>query len=283
MGGMTVKWIRGDGRTLTADGSVWGLTAAEGLDEPNVEIFTQKAATGDGDLVTGRRVGGRTLAFTLKARQAAYNDVLRRAITSFFSASQTYDVYVSRSGDKRYAPGCRPESVEVPLEAVGKPVTAKLTFLLPEGYFLSADSFGQNIAGVEERCGYPFAALAGTGRLYGVYAFAQTVHLQNDGDAEAYCRAVMTARGEVTNPKLIAGSGYVRVLGTLDAGDVLTIDGRTKAVTLNGENASAKLDKTSRFDGIVFQPGISGVGFSADIGSNLLDVYVYYNKRYLGA
>jgi hypothetical protein len=46
---MTVKWIRGDGRTLTADGGVWGLTAAEGLDEPNVEIFTQKAATATGD------------------------------------------------------------------------------------------------------------------------------------------------------------------------------------------------------------------------------------------
>ena len=25
------------------------------------------------------------------------------------------------------------------------------------------------------------------------------------------------------------------------------------------------------------------VGFNADIGSNVLDVYIYYNKRYMGA
>ena len=99
----------------------------------------------------------------------------------------------------------------------------------------------------------------------------------------AYCKAVFTARGEVVNPKLTAGSGYVRVLATLAAGDVMVVDGRTRSVAINGQNVSAKLDRQSSFDGIVFALGSNTVGFGADVGANLLEVYVYYNKRYMGA
>ena len=107
--------------------------------------------------------------------------------------------------------------------------------------------------------------------------------LDNDGDAQAYCKAVLIARGAVANPKLIAGGSYVRVLTTLAQGDVLVVDGKTKTITLNGENASNRIDKKSSFEGIVFALGTNTVGFTADSGSNLLDVYVYYNKRYMGA
>ncbi len=282
MSGITVQWVRGDGRAFAADGGALGLVSAEGLDEPNVEVFTQKAAVGDGDLVTGARVGSRALSFTLKARQAALNGVLRQAVTSFFSARLPYDVYVTREGVKRFAADCRLDGLEVPVENPFKPLTVKLSFLMPEGYFLSTDGFGQNIADIKPRCGYPYAAPAGCGRLYGQYAYAETVCLENDGDAAACCKAVLTARGTVTNPKLIAGDGFVRFLGTLHEGDALVIDGKTKAVTLNGVNVSMRLDRAGSFDGIVFAVGANRVGYSADIGSNLLDVYVYFNKRYVG-
>lgn len=283
MSKISLKMVRDDSRTFTVDGSVLGLVAAEGLDEPGIEVFTQKSALGDGDLVTGQRVGSRTLAFTFKARHPALNDVLRRAATSFLIASHTYAVYVTRYGAKRFAADCRLQSLQIPAEASGKPITIQCSLLMPEGYFLSVDSFGQNIAGIENRCGYPYAALTDYGRLYGLYAYAETVCLQNDGDAEAYCKVVLTARGTVTNPKFVTADGYVRILVTLAAGDVLVIDGRTKGITLNGENASMLLDKNSSFSGIVFPPGTNTVGFSADIGANLLDVYVYYNKRFIGA
>ncbi|MDD3212304.1 MAG: phage tail family protein [Eubacteriales bacterium] len=283
MSKITLKIVRDDNRTFTVDGSVFGLVAAEGLDEPGIEVFTQKSALGDGDLVTGQRVSSRTLAFTFKARHPTLNDVLRRAATSFFIASHTYAVHVSRFGAGRYADECRLQSLAVPAEAVGRPITVQCSFLMPEGYFLSVDSFGRNIAGIEGRCGYPYAALGEYGRLYGLYAYAETVCLQNDGDAEAYCKVVLTAHGTVVNPKFVTADGYVRVIATLNAGDVLVIDGRTKGVTLNGENASTKLDKGSTFSGIVFAPGMNTVGFTADIGANVLDVYVYYNKRFIGA
>lgn len=279
---ITVKFVRGDGRTFLIDGGALGLMAATGLDGANVEVFSQKAAMGDGDIVTGQRVGSRMLTFTARARHSALDDVLRRAVTSFFTPAQGYDIYILRDGAPRFAEGCRLDGAEIPTENPYKPITVKLSFLMPEGYFRSVDGFGQNIAAILPRCGYPYAARAGAGRIYGIYAYAQTVQLDNDGDVDAYCKAVFTARGGVVNPKLTANGAYVRVLATLAAGDVLVVDGRTRSVTLNGQNAAAKLDRQSSFDGIVFALGANTVGFSADVGANLLNVYVYYNKRYMG-
>ena len=283
MNSITVTFTRGDGRALAIDGGVLGLVAATGLDRANIEVFTQKSAVGDGDLVTGRRVSSRALEFTAKARQAALNETLRRAITSFFIAAQTYDIHIARYGEARYAERCCLESAEIPTETPLKPITVKLAFVMPDGYFISEDRFGQNIAAVTPRCGYPFAAKKNVGRVYGAYAFAQTVYLDNDGDATAYCKAVFTAKGTVVNPKLTAGSGFVRLLATLHTGDVLVVDGKTKGVTLNGENAATLLDRASSFEGITFALGQNAVGFGADVGANLLAVYVYYNKRYIGA
>lgn len=273
---------RSDWQVFRIDDAPIGLTGAKGLDTPNVEVFTQKAAVGDGDLVTGQRVGSRTIEFTASVRNVALNDIIRRSATSFFTAGRTYDVHVARYGGQRYAAECRLDSIDVPTENQYNPITIKISMLMPDGYWLSADSYGKNIAGVDPRCGYPFISLSGYGRIYGVYAQAGTVYLENDGDAEAYCRAVFTAQGDVTNPKLLTGNGYVRVLCAMHAGDVLIIDAKSKSVTLNGVNVAMLLDKTSSFSGIVFAIGTNAVGFAADVGSSALAVNVYYNKRYLG-
>lgn len=280
---MTVKFIRSDGRTMLIDGTTIGITAAKGLDNPNVEVFTEKAAVGDGDFVTGQRVGGRVIEFTARPRNSALNDVLTRAWSSFFTTGRTYDVYVTRYGNRRFASGCHLDSFDIPTENQHKPITLKIGLLMPEGYWLSEDSFGKNIAGVDGRAGFPWIAQEGYGRIYGIYSYAGTVYLDNDGDAEAYCQAVFTAQGTVTNPKLIAGDGYVRILTTLSEGDVLIIDGKTKSVTINGVNAATLVDKGSSFAGIVFGIGTNTIGFTADVGSNVVSVTVYYNKRYMGA
>jgi len=280
---ITLRFVRSDGQILSINDSAWGLIGASGFEKPSLSVFTQRAAIGDGDIVTGSRVGARDINILLQAKSAALNDVLRRTATSFFTLGRTYDVYVSRYGETRYAPACYLNDFEIPTEKLTIPITMHLGLLCPEGYFLSADSFSENIAGTVGRAGWPYMTQGSYGRLVGIYSFAETVYLDNDGDTETYCKAVFTARGDVTNPKLIAGDGFVRVIGSMSVGDVLIIDGRSKAVTLNGANISTQLDKASNFDGITFAIGTNSVGFAADIGSNVLDVYIYYNKRYMGA
>ena len=138
---ITLRFVRNDGQVFSVTDTVWGLIGAKGLDSPELTVYTQKAAIGDGDLVTGWRVGARDIEFELKAKPSALNDVLRRAATSYFRSGSTYDVYVYRYGNTRYAPACYLEDFDIPTEKLTIPITLKLELLCPEGYFLSADSF----------------------------------------------------------------------------------------------------------------------------------------------
>ena len=95
---ISLRFVRNDGQVFSVTDTVWGLIGAKGLDSPELTVYTQKAAIGDGDLVTGWRVGARDIEFELKAKSAVLNDVLRRAATSYFRSGSTYDVYVYRYG-----------------------------------------------------------------------------------------------------------------------------------------------------------------------------------------
>lgn len=282
MSKILIRFVRDDAKTYAIDDTTLGLVSASGLDEPNIEIYKQSLATVDGDIITGTRVGSRIIDLTAKIKNTALNEIMRRLTTSFFSPAHTYEMYVTRGEETRYAKECHVDSLEIPTENQNARLTIKIAMLMPEGYWLSLDSFGENIAGVTPRCGYPYISYAPYGRIYGVYAYAGTVYLDNDGDSEAFCQAVFTANGAVTNPKIITSKGYVRVIGSMVAGDILIIDGQKKSVTLNGVNVSNKLDRKSDFSGLIFDIGTNSIAFSADTGSISLDVNIYYNKRYLG-
>ena len=108
------------------------------------------------------------------------------------------------------------------------------------------------------------------------------VVLENDGDVDTYCKAVLTAAGEVENPKLVINGAYVRVIDTMQAGDVIIIDFTKNPPTVekNGVNWIGHCDKTSAFDEMILRVGDSSVEYTADNGSNQLDVAIFYNKLY---
>ena len=92
------------------------------------------------------------------------------------------------------------------------------------------------------------------------------------------------ARGAVKNPKIIKLSTgeYLRVIVDMQKGDILTIDtnkGR-KGVRLNGEMISRKLDKLSTYFSIDGSDNI--IQYDADENYTNLDVYLYYQSKYLG-
>ena len=99
---------------------------------------------------------------------------------------------------------------------------------------------------------------------------------------ETYCKAVFTAKGTVVNPKLTVNGNYVRVIDTMQLGDVIIIDfvKNPPTVQKNGANYIGHCDRTSAFDDMALVVGDSEISFDADTGSNLLDVSIYYNKLY---
>lgn len=66
----------------------------------------------------------------------------------------------------------------------------------------------------------------------------------------------LSAAGKVVNPKIVKGDSFVRVLHTMEKGDVIEIvTSPTPTVKLNGDNILNQVDRLSRFAPLKVQPG----------------------------
>ena len=278
----TITFKRSDGKQFAIDGSTFDIVSLKGIGAPKVEIFTEKRAVGDGDIITARRAASRTIDIEASNRAQYLNTEMRKLAGAFFNVRYTFDVTVQYMGVERTAQGCAIKAIDMPTDNIHRKLRLKLTMLCPEAYLLGDGLRGQNINSVHNGFGFPFVSLVGIGFNFAVYDFASNIVIENDGDAPTYVRAVFKANGDVINPKLTKDGAYIRVLKTLVSGDVLEIDTEKNTVILNGKNVVNLVDKLSDFTAMELAVGDNTIGFGADSGDNLLDVNVYYSKRYQG-
>lgn len=278
----TISFLRSDGHSFVVDGSTFDITRMDGIGAPRVEIFTEKKAVGDGDIVTGHRIAARTINLELSNRLPNLNRQMRSLAGAFFNPRYDFDVTIQYGGVERTAPGCRIKSIDIPTENIHKKLRIYLTFFCPDAYLLGEGLRGANINKTTPGFAFPFVSLVGIGFNFAVFDFTTNIAIENDGDAPTYVRAVFTAKGQVANPKLVKDGAQIKILSTLQAGDILEIDTEKNTVLLNGVNAVNLVDKTSDFAAMELAVGGNTIGFGADSGDNLLDVSIYYAKRYQG-
>lgn len=276
---------RSDGQTFAMDDKPTGLLELKGVDAPAMEVFTEKNAVGDGDTVTGSRVAAREITIRAKSRGGIKNAILRARAVVFFDPQYTYDVDISYDGVTRTARDCRLRAVAIPSGSLYQPIEITATFLCPYGYLDGEGGMdGVDLNSITPRLGWPYVSMENAGSLFGVYNYDKTVVIHNRGSAPTWVRGVFTAMGPgtVQNPKLIHGDAFVRVLYTMNPGDVVDIDTEKRVVRINGVNALNKIDKASSFGGMRVDPGYSVIGFDADTNPDQLSARVYFQIRYLG-
>lgn len=290
---------RSDGQTFAMDDRPMGLLELEGVDAPAMEVFTEKNAVADGDTVTGSRVAARDITIRSKSRGGIKNAILRARAVVFFDPQYTYDVDISYDGVTRTARDCRLKAVAIPSGSLYQPIEITATFLCPYGYLDGEGGMdGVDLNSITPRLGWPYVSMMkdgvpgkarsglddAPGMLFGVYNYDKTVVIHNRGSAPTWVRGVFTAMGPgtVQNPKLIHGDAFVRVLYTMNPGDVVDIDTEKRVVRINGVNALNKIDKASSFGGMRVDPGYSVIGFDADTNPDQLSARVYFQIRYLG-
>lgn len=290
---------RSDGQTFAMDDKPIGLLELKGVDAPAMEVFTEKNAVGDGDTVTGSRVAARDITIRAKSRGGIKNAILRARAVVFFDPQYTYDVDISYDGVTRTARDCRLKAVAIPSGSLYQPLDITATFLCPYGYLDGEGGMdGVDLNSITPRLGWPYVSMMkdgvpgkarsglddAPGMLFGVYNYDKTVVIHNRGSAPTWVRGVFTAMGPgtVQNPKLIHGDAFVRVLYTMNPGDVVDIDTEKRIVRINGVNALNKIDKASSFGSMRVDPGYSVIGFDADTNPDQLSARVYFQIRYLG-
>ncbi|MPN25371.1 hypothetical protein SDC9_172780 [bioreactor metagenome] len=156
-----------------------------------------------------------------------------------------------------------------------------LIMFCSDPYFRSVDEFGKDIAGNTPMMGFPLLSSLTSGFITGLFTYPEFVYIENDGDTETFCRAVVVAYGAVTGFKLSKDvNTYVKFNQALSVGDELVLDFINASVTLNGVNANRYIDRASTFFAI--DTGGCNISFSADDGTTLLSCTIYYNKLYAG-
>lgn len=275
--------VRDDGAELIADETDWGLTRIDGAAAPEYEIFSEKNATEDGDTVTGKRVAARDLELEAAVMDTSLNDVLRDRAKRFFSPKHTYKVYLTYMGTTLWL-SAELAAFKAPSTQIDQPQTWSAYFLAANPYWQSIDDFGQDIAAETPRWGFPYMDHPTRGVLVSVYNFEREVVFEYDGDVPAFPTIVLTADGDVTNPKIVKDGAFVRLIDTLAAGDtvVVTTAPRAIGVTKNCANVLNKIDRASDFSGLQMLPGTNRVRYEADYGDNRLHAVIRYNKQYLG-
>lgn len=281
---VTARIVRSDRAELVVDETDWGLTdEIGGAAAPGYELFTQSNADGDGDTVTGRRVSARELELHAAVMDPALNDLLRHRARQFFSPKYTYQVYLTYMGTTRWL-AAELAAFSAPAVQIDQPQTWTALFLAANPYWQSVDDFGQDIASVTPRWGFPYLDHPDYGVLVDVANYTRQVAFDYDGDVPAWPAITITADGAVTNPRIVKDEAFVCLLDTLDAGDTVTITTNPRGIriTKNGGNVLNKVDRASDFTGMAMRPGTNTISYEADVGENLMHVVIRYNKQYLG-
>ena len=284
--------IRDDGKEfhINTNDSDWRIPSdgLDGFGNYSNSVSTVANVVGDGDIVSNARLGSKDRTIKFIADDKRDSEALRNAVTAFFTPKYAFKVYLSYMGRTRWFEGII-HKFDAPSGNIHKKVTARVTFLSPNPYLKSYDDFGEDIASVSGRIAFPYLCSVDNnypkiikGITGGVFNFAQEITLNNDGDVDTYCRCIMRAKGEVEDPVLFINGNYVKILDTLQSGDVIEMDFAAQPPTVkkNGVNFIGHCDRTSAFDEMILTRGDSRVSFSARNGTNLLQVSIYYNKLY---
>ena len=284
MGVVHVYFTRSDGREFRFDDAPMGIQSLKGVDAPATEVFTEKNAIGDGDVVTGKRIASRAIEISAASRIYELNEQMRKIASAFFNPFYTFDVRVVYGRFSRTARTCELKALAMPTENLHSRFKMTLTMFAPNGYLEGDGIYGKDINAVTARLGWPWVSVAGQGFLFSKFDFSQNIEVNNDGDAATYIRALFTVTGTdvVENPRLYKDDAYIRILTQLHPGDELEIDTEKRVVRINGENALHMVDKTSSWQGMRMNPGANTFGFDADTHDNQLAVRIYYAKRFYG-
>lgn len=282
-----VKIIRGDGAAFQF-GDTFIETEIEGAGTITREIFSQPRGLGIGNIKTGARLPPRSLIIRSQSIGGSANDSNRRIVDSFFNdPEEAYRIEVTYKGVTRWIRG-EIEVYHLPIDYVGAPQVFELELLCLDPLFRSMDEFGRDIAHITPMFGWPAfypsempdSKNAG-GAIYGVYDFTRRVALKNEGDYPTKPHVTVTASDTVENFELVKSAAeYIKVIDTMQNGDVYAIDFENETITKNGVNINRLLDKNSSY--FTIEKGGIEVQYNAAIGENSVAVSVYYNQLFKG-
>ncbi len=265
---------------------IW-ISSVAGLEATDYSIVCSNNSQLDGGFVASRQMLPRVIEVTFSHTNGTEEDLQR--ISSFFNPKHSGTLTVDWAFGKRMIDYDVKKFRIVRRDNLWSKYRLEVELLCADPVFYSTDNFGKNLAGVIPMFAFPLA-IKKSGSVVSCKIFNQESNFFNNGDLKSGIMVKFIAqRGTVTNPRFanLTNGGFIQIGTTarpfnMKVGDELIIDTRTrsKAITLNGENAYLYINRQS-------------TSLELDVGDNILrydaagnminlDVFLYYTPQYLG-
>lgn len=291
-----IEVVRSDGLSWSCGtGTPWAIPE-DALKDWNVldyEVSESANVMRDGSSVLSRRVASKDR--TLKAVYTGRNAALARAAAiSFFNSDYEFEAHVTYMGRTRWCQGVQIGFKPSTLRAAYAPEVT-WTLLCPDPYMRGENGNESAFGSAVPKRGFPFVSHVretlpdGTkypaGSYPSVLIFDGKNTVVNDGDRATRYKVRVEAGGELVNPTLTKDGRRVKLLLTMQAGDVLEIDFEAHpapTVKLNGENAIMRATPDSSFSGMEMGVGENVFTFTIDNDENksLARVQVLFHAKY---
>ena len=269
---------RNDGYLLNLE-DLTCITKITGLNFLNNEISTVKKAFGNGDIRVGSRIPSRIINIDCECLIPEVKKKIRRILREFFRQDNTFRLNINDIEIPLFI-DCELDLLDIEhIEENEGVIYIKISLFCADPLFKSQNEFGRDIASISEQGG--FTMYFGDWNTLGVYNFAQEVFLGNDGDGAVYPTCTIYAEDEVVNFKLKKnGSEYINIIPNLKKGDEVYLDFTQGKMFINGVDRSNEITR----DSIFFTIDVNGnnISYVADIGENVVKVFIFYNQVYNG-
>ena len=294
VGDVVARIIRSDGREFIIGDGDWRIPNDGLVNWANLpyNVYSAEIPSSDGAIITSKRVSSvdRTIIAECRGNNL---DELRADAIQFFNPKYSYKVHLTYRGRTRW---CSGEQIGFQASEGNISLRPRITWtiLCANPYLQSEDDFGNDIAETEGRFGFPWVSFlppeygsikeVNKWAIASVHVFSQSITVENDGDVPSGMSVRIQALGDVVNPSIRIGDGYVRIIKKLKYGDEIILDtmNRPPTVTMGGKNIMNLVDRNSSILNMRLDIGETTIEYDADDGYQNLSVSVYYFKQYLG-
>lgn len=282
---LSIRAVRSDGEIFDYESDTlkgWHLIKIEGLDFPNLEIFTEDRGFGNGSIITGKRKEARNI--TLKSRCSFTSKAERERVIGFHNNNYSFDLYINYMGILRIAKGCELKNSKCPTENIYAPLNLTVGYLHPESDLISNETTNVGFYNVDPMWHVTRAYAPDGGSLvFGVISQAVTKYIDYSGSENTYITAILTMQESVIGINITVNNKTLSVNHTFSAGDILVIDSEWKQVELNGMEMSPNDYNGEMLPELILTFGDNDISIVDDSGDNSgFNTELNYTGRYGG-
>lgn len=279
---LTVERQDGQKLTLTQFKSAYQVKYT-GLGPVNADVITSSLGMVDGEKYNGARVGARNVVLTVYINNNAEANRIR--LYGYFAPKSWIKLHYQNGTRRVYVEGYV-ESFEV--DQFSAPQTAQISIICPQTYLTSAEELVLDITNVVDAFEFPFSAPV-DGLEFSAYINRDFANMHNSGDVSTGLIISVFAQSEATAPNIynVLTNEYIKINGTLNAGDTLTINTnagrkRVQITDVHGNTSNVLHRLAGGSTWLQVRPGDNYLAYTADKGGEYLLVSLRHSDLFVG-